>query len=80
MWGTPNSYLYYGPASFFQPFLSFIFTVLIIVLIFRLIRGHHRHDWHDFMHTETHLDILKRRYAKGEITKKEFEEMKKDLS
>lgn len=29
---------------------------------------------------ETALDILKRRYAKGELTKEQFDAMKRDLS
>ena len=29
--------------------------------------------------TKTPIDVLKMRYAKGEITKKEFEDMKKDI-
>jgi putative membrane protein len=60
-----------------------IFWVLVIWLILSLIR-HNRHERiHDKLHPEdenlSNLDIIKRRLAKGEITKKEYQEMKKEL-
>jgi putative membrane protein len=55
-----------------------IFWVLIILGIVYLIkliaRGGRRKQL-----DETPMDILKRRYAKGEVTKEEFEKMKDDL-
>lgn len=59
-----------------------IFWALIIWAFFTLIRWagwrHHRHHF-GADHEASPLDILKMRYAKGEIDKKEFDEKKKDL-
>lgn len=52
----------------------FLLVCLAIYLIFRnnvQIPGKGNED--------TPMDILKKRYAKGEITREEFEEMKKEL-
>lgn len=50
--------------------------VALIVWGIRRLTGHH-----DIRHNQGNpLDIAKERYAKGEITKAQFEQMKKDLS
>ncbi len=67
--------------------LGFIFQMffwgLIIILVVRLFKSSHccqRQDAEDTGGENKSLEIVKERYAKGEIDKKEFEQLKKDLS
>lgn len=63
-----------------------ILTVLVLVVYLIFGRGGGRPPWQDRGHSyeggqslENALDILKKRYVKGEITREEFEQMKKDI-
>lgn len=58
-------------------FMWLIFMVLIGVVIYFVVRGEKwmKRGGSD----ETALDILKKRYAKGEITKQEYEKIGKEL-
>ncbi len=57
-----------------------LFWVLVIVGIVVLIRGiSSRSGVGSPTSSESPIEILKRRYAKGEIDKAEFEEKKKDI-
>lgn len=58
-------------------FMWLIFLVLIGIAIYFVVRGE---KWMKRGRSEeTVLDILKKRYAKGEITEQEYEKMKKEL-
>ena len=68
----------FGVLSAIGGLLHLIFWIIVIMIIIRVIRGRKGGDWRMFRHSHP-LDILKERYAKGEIDKAEFEEKKKDL-
>ena len=55
------------------------FPIIILVAILHFVFGRNRRCWSGHDSGDSALEILKKRYAKGEITNAEFEEMKKDL-
>lgn len=75
MMGGHGSWFGWGGAI-----IGFIFWVLAIVFIVAIIRWTIRGGWHSrWKGKDSAIEILKERYAKGEIDKKEFEEKMKDL-
>lgn len=75
-------YGYYGYGGFspshffFGPVMMIVFWSLVIWAVVAFLKrnpGSHKNGH------ERPLDILKERYAKGEITKEQFESMKKDI-
>jgi len=69
---TGGSYGFWGTPSL----LSILFFIGIIILFFSLFRKSSDEETDE---EDTALEILKKRYAKGEITKRQFVEMKKDI-
>jgi len=75
-WGHMMNFWYGGTL------MLILFLIVIVVVVYFILQSTkpRSHD-SSFRKTpgETSIDILKRRYARGEVTKEEFEQMKKDL-
>ena len=52
-----------------------VFLVVLIWLVIRTLN----HDYYHRGHSSSAMDILKERYAKGEISKEEFEEKRQQI-
>lgn len=76
MYGLYNGYGWGNMMGFWGGgFMMILFWVIVIYFIVWLVRNNKINE----VDSKKSLDILKERYAKGEIDKKEFEEKKKDL-
>lgn len=83
--GATGTWPYYG-RPFFFPF-GFLFVALIFFLGFRLLfwgwgwgrwRGGYYGGYHGYYRGDS-LEILNQRYARGEITKEQYDQMKRDI-
>jgi putative membrane protein len=81
-WDMGPGMMGWGILAWFGPIMMVIFWIAIILAMIFLIR------WlivsargsRSLTSADTALEILKKRYARGEINKEEFEEKKKDLA
>jgi len=74
-WGPMMMHYGYGYGGMFLGIILLIVAAVLVYFIVQALSTKGRSP----MQNENPLDILKRRYAKGEITREEFEKMKKDL-
>ncbi|HUV51338.1 MAG TPA: SHOCT domain-containing protein [Anaerolineae bacterium] len=76
-YGSQGPMMHYG-FGYGGMFMWIIFLIVIGLLIYFIVQAQ-KTKGHTPTQNESSLDILKRRYAKGEIAKEEYERMKKDL-
>jgi putative membrane protein len=80
----PHESFWYWPMWLFPMFMPIFWIVVIVIALFFIFGRSHSPRMicgpGPDQGEETALDILKKRYAKGEISKDEFEQMKRDIS
>jgi putative membrane protein len=78
-WGMMGPGMMGGFGWGWLPLLVIVFWGLVIWGIVAAVRSTSSRRGSDTSTTESALEVLKRRYAQGEIKKKEYEEKRRDL-
>jgi putative membrane protein len=76
-------YFWWGPMWFFPMVMPLVMLVILVLCLYFLFgRGGIRPpgETQPGREGDTALDILKKRYARGEITKADFEQIKQDIT
>jgi len=80
----PHMMAFGGGFDIVSVIVSILFWAAIFFLIVKLFRSHGKNHIEEAdektNEEDTAIQILRERYAKGEITKRQFQDMKKDLS
>jgi putative membrane protein len=80
MWGYyGHMYPVQGSGFFGFGLFPFLLVIGVILLIWAIAAHRSDSDNEEELREETALQILKKRYVRGDITKREFLEMKKDI-
>jgi len=80
-WGMMGPYMMGGFGwMWLMPVFSIVLLGLIIWAIVASVRSLGESRGKDSLKTSPALEVLKERYARGEISKEEYEEKKKDLA
>ena len=83
-----SGYTSYGPYGMMDfaggmfilmPLMAIIGTVLLIIFLYYLMEIMRPENVRENDYGTSSIEILRRRYARGEITQEEFEKMKKEL-
>jgi len=79
-WGHGPGMMGWGVMAWFGPIMMFIFWAVAIVALILFIRWIVTSAGNRSRAEDSALEILKKRYARGEIGKEEFETKKRDIT
>ncbi|MDA3900920.1 MAG: SHOCT domain-containing protein [Spirochaetes bacterium] len=74
-WNIPWRFMHFGFGGLFMWIIFIAILALVIYVVVRMSKSTPTFKNHE----DAPLDILKKRYARGEISKDDFDNMKKDL-